>query len=166
MLTQSISILDSTYSVESTKHGVIVRGSIPVDDLVALTKEWKKKGLTIIDTMLGEALLANMVITSKKGSKEWRAEVLVVPNPADPPEKRLTDWLKSGDTGTSSRTIAATMTGRGLRGAPGAPMDDEDLGRCQRLLSLFPEWRPRLSEVSSRYPEWEPWIRRLQEVEG
>lgn len=36
-----------SYSIEETEFGVLVTGSgIPVDDLLAMSKVWKKRGLT------------------------------------------------------------------------------------------------------------------------
>lgn len=55
---------------------------------------------------------------------------------------RLVDWYSSDDTGSSSKAIAAFMTGRSSSGD--FPWDGGDFGRCHRLLQLIPEWRPRL----------------------
>lgn len=70
-------------------------------------------------------------------------------------QQRAIDWIASGDTGLSSETIWSVMMGaqqvRGYR--RGAyPLDPDDFGRCYRLLSRIPEWRPRLPEVADRYP--------------
>ena len=65
------------------------------------------------------------------------------------------EWLASWDTGISSKTIWAVMTGRCSEGrfTPGVPHDPSDFGRCYRLLAAFPAWRARLPEVAARYPE-------------
>lgn len=57
-------------------------------------------------------------------------------------------WALSGDTGTSSKTIARHMLGieSGERSSP--PWDAADRGRCIRLLRLVPEWVPRLTELA------------------
>ena len=54
-----------------------------------------------------------------------------------------TDWLLSRDTGISSETILAVMTGSEIE-RPGVPHDTADFGRCHRLLGHFPEWRSRM----------------------
>ena len=72
---------------------------------------------------------------------------------------RLADWLKSGDTGASSETIATVMSGRIIGDRRYAPSDPSDFGRCHRLLTIFPEWRPRMSEVAAIFPEWRPLVR-------
>jgi hypothetical protein len=65
-------------------------------------------------------------------------------------------WLCGNDTGVSSATIWAVMTGEqpGRYGYADRPHDPGDLGRCIRLLDLFPEWRARLPEVAEAYPAW------------
>lgn len=69
------------------------------------------------------------------------------------PEAR---WLASGDTGTSSLTIWAVMTGWSMPDGrdPSIPHDPDDFGRCHRLLEAFPQWRGRLPEVAAKHPEW------------
>lgn len=72
------------------------------------------------------------------------------------------EWVLGDDTGLSSKTIFAVMTGTELRGGvfgPEIPHDPSDLGRCLRLLARFPEWKPRLQEVADKYPRWQPFVR-------
>jgi hypothetical protein len=79
------------------------------------------------------------------------------PAPGQIPDavQRLASWMTSGDTGVSSQSIAAHMTG-GNRGrwGWGHPHDPDDLGRCLRLLALFPEWAPRIGEMAARGVGW------------
>lgn len=74
-----------------------------------------------------------------------------------------TEWLLSGDNGTSSETILAVMTGSSTRYAD-IPYDNDDFGRCYRLLRLFPQWRARLPEVAQRYPAWGPMVAAWDEL--
>ena len=71
---------------------------------------------------------------------------------------RPAEWLLSGDTGTSSKTICAVMTGSDGDRLGDPPYDNDDFGRCYRLLQLFPAWRRRLPEVAARYPMWGPMV--------
>lgn len=64
------------------------------------------------------------------------------------------DWLMSGDTGLSSRTILSVMEGSAPPSWPSTPADPSDFGRCHRLLEHFPLYRLRLAEVVAVYPEW------------
>lgn len=77
------------------------------------------------------------------------------------------EWLLSGDTGISSKTICCVMTGsewgEGHFG-PDVPYDPSDFGRCYRLLALFPDWKPRLKEVADKYPIWGPLVSAWDEL--
>jgi hypothetical protein len=68
-------------------------------------------------------------------------------------------WALGKDTGSSSKCIAAHLTGNECDGSH--PSDPDDLGRCLRLLRLIPELReafPRMTEVSAYWaalvPRW------------
>lgn len=70
-------------------------------------------------------------------------------------DPRIGKWLTSRDTGISSEAILAVMTGfdpsdRNLD----APYDPSDLGRCLRLLEIFPEWKSRIPEMAKAGPRW------------
>lgn len=73
------------------------------------------------------------------------------------------EWLLSGDTGMSSRTICAVMTGSQYFDAS-TPMDADDFGRCYRLLKLFPEWKPRMNEVARVCKAWGPLVAAWDEL--
>ena len=73
-------------------------------------------------------------------------------------------WIVSGDTGISSKTIWSVMMGVEMA-RPYPPLDPGDFGRCWRLLILVPAWRTRLHEVSARYPVWGPMVRDWRELE-
>lgn len=53
--------------------------------------------------------------------------------------RRAMKWFAGRDTGMSSKAIAAAMCGVPSDGS--IPHDPADLGRCLRLLELFPEWK-------------------------
>lgn len=74
-----------------------------------------------------------------------------------------TDWLLSGDTGISSETILAAITGSTPRRSD-VPHDPDDFGRCYRLLLCFPGWRSRLPEVAQRFPQWGPMVKAWDEL--
>lgn len=63
-------------------------------------------------------------------------------------EQRALYWAASDDTGVSSKTLLAHMTGNPKVGYTSPPSDADDRGRCIRLLELIPEWIPRLSELA------------------
>lgn len=76
------------------------------------------------------------------------------------------EWLLSGDTGVSSKTICAVMTGSKMTNCfgPDVPYDSSDFGRCYRLLQHFPEWRARMPEVATAYPMWGPMVEAWDEM--
>jgi hypothetical protein len=66
---------------------------------------------------------------------------------------RLTEWMLSGDTGISSKTMVARFEGTSCQWR-GYPHDPDDLGRCIRLLRAVPEYLPRLPEMRAEGPVW------------
>lgn len=88
------------------------------------------------------------------------------------------EWILSGDTGVSSKTIWAVMMGVatepgqrcGFTSKPPAltcdiPLDPADFGRCYRLLQLFPEWRRGITKMGEIFPKWKPMADRWDEME-
>lgn len=53
---------------------------------------------------------------------------------------KLIEWLLGDDTGVSSKEIARQMAGIEPSSDKWGPCDPSDLGRCLRLLALFPGW--------------------------
>ena len=129
------------YLVRRFEHGVAIYGPLPVDDAVALSEVWHKQG----------RLGATIAVTSD--ADVWMRNLgLRIDHE---------DWLLSGDTGVSSKTIFRTLSGRRTPGdqSAGIPHDADDFGRCYRLLKRHPEWKPRLSEVVAAFPVWGPIVR-------
>lgn len=63
-------------------------------------------------------------------------------------QERAAEWLKSGKTGASSKTIHHFFTS-GVPSDPHYPLDSADFGRCVGLLEAVPEWQKRLPEMSA-----------------
>lgn len=65
----------------------------------------------------------------------------------------LIKWLLSDDTGISSKQIAAVIVGFDPSDTWHYPSDPGDLGRCLRLLELFPDFDiRRMKDVNE---EWD-----------
>ena len=79
-------------------------------------------------------------------------------------EQKHKDWFRGTDTGISSNTIFGVMTGT-LIAWTGYPADPDDFSRCYRLLARFPEWRPRIHEVSEEFPNWERLVNNWENLE-
>ena len=75
------------------------------------------------------------------------------------------EWIVSGQTGSSSKTIWAALVGVKNSLDPSVPQDPGDFGRCFRLLTLVPGWRDRLQEVAAAFPMWEPMVTAWDELE-
>ena len=81
-------------------------------------------------------------------------------------ERRYHAWSASGDTGVSSKAIAATMRGEPARDDYCHPHDSDDFGRCDRLLMLMPEWRTRIVEMAKVSAEWKALSERWADIEA
>lgn len=75
-------------------------------------------------------------------------------------DSKLARWLAGRDTGASSKAIALFMSAGVETGE--TPSDPADLGRCLRLLELFPEWKPRMSEMQGGF--WPTFARHWDEM--
>jgi hypothetical protein len=82
-----------------------------------------------------------------------------------PIQRRVLEWLLSGESGASSEAIACAMLK--IPRAPylcEPPWNSEDFGRCRALIYLVPEWRPPLGRVARAYPNWKPYIDRWDQL--
>ena len=79
-------------------------------------------------------------------------------------EKRAAWWIERGEVGTSSQTIWCVLAGGYPPGwGCDVPRDPDDFRRCHLLLTLIPEWSPRIGEVAERFPWFKPFSDRWGE---
>jgi hypothetical protein len=87
----------------------------------------------------------------------------------------LVQWLMSGTSGVSSRTIARVLAGVPCEAGQlprdwSKPYDAGDVGRCVALLDLAAQhgedWRARLHEVGEACAEWAPLVPIWPEIEA
>lgn len=94
---------------------------------------------------------------SHRYCKEGQAPRVVVTIPSD--------WLMGRDTGISSATIYAAITGaRSPYSRLDVPYDPSDFGRCYRLLKLFPDWRTQLHKTITICKRWKPFVKAWDEL--
>jgi hypothetical protein len=154
-----------SYTVRTYPHGIAVFGRIPVGDMSRLLAGWAEDQLMkFIRTDITEALGASVaVVRSEAEAALWLAELGI--------RKDHPDWLKSGDTGISSKTIFAVLGARpdvfaGQPCAMDAPHDADDFGRCHRLLLRYPEWAGQLDKVAAACPSFGPLVGAWGELDG
>lgn len=72
----------------------------------------------------------------------------------------IIDWLINGETGLSSKTLAAWIVGMPIDDIPNHPWDADDCRRCALLIQRLPEvdWH----RITETYPEWERWVPVIQ----
>lgn len=66
--------------------------------------------------------------------------------------QKVIEWLAGGDTGLSSKHMAAVASG--VKGNGNYPLDPSDLGRCIRLLGQVPEIRGAFPAIAASGPKW------------
>ena len=59
----------------------------------------------------------------------------------------------------------STLRYDGFARQAAVPHDSHDVGRCVKLLSLFPEWREWLDEVGDSSPQWRMVVDNWAELE-
>lgn len=81
-------------------------------------------------------------------------------------DKRVFEWLASGDTGLSSEAIMLWLSARVKDETWGShtPSDPSDLGRCLRLLERIPEWKERMPEMAEAGGLWPGYVARWDEM--
>ena len=126
----------------------------PVDVIVAISKALEKTHRTCMANAEGE----RCPFCLKLGHDHKTCP--------DADVKTIDAWLRGPDTGIASRAIVDAIVGHGaVYDAPARemrrdpPSDPADFGRCHRLLTRFPELRPRLGEVAENHPAWAPFVR-------
>lgn len=168
------------YQVEQTRHGILVFGSVPVTDMLALIKAWKKdRGYKTAALGVATAMQAVFAATKdEKTAKAWCAEIDARAEAVYGAGSELA-WLHGTDTGSSSLTIFSVLSNavggmapamergtiHGVTFSPSIPRDPDDFGRCSRLLARFPAWRARLGEVAAKYPDWAPLVAEWEALE-
>ncbi|MBL8499575.1 MAG: hypothetical protein JNL77_03160 [Nitrosomonas sp.] len=77
---------------------------------------------------------------------------------------KIIQWLLSDDTGVSSVAIVSKMTGHKPLWGNGVPYDQDDFGRCHRLLEAIPEFMVRIEEMAECSPQWAVLVKHWHEL--
>ena len=165
---------DMQYEIKQAHNnrGILVFGSITVEDLNALVILWGERGYDTFASGISSALGATFALCNKSEVKAWEDEITSSLKSQSSEDNEFA-WLNGTDTGTSSKTIFRILSKEHGSKVPNStffnpdiPHDPADFGRCYRLLKLFPAWRNRLVEVSSVYPAWTPLVTAWDKLEA
>lgn len=77
--------------------------------------------------------------------------------------EKVGQWLVSGDTGSSSETMAAIFLGA-KSGLFSYPHDPSDFGRCWRLVEKIPAMREAFPRIGMVYPPIAPFLNHWEEL--
>lgn len=80
-------------------------------------------------------------------------------------KEKILDWMVTGETGISSKTIACHLAGLPRPQFSCHPLDPADFNRCLLLLKAVPELRPLLPRMSELSEVWASLVERWDEVE-
>ena len=139
------------YTFEIHKHGILVRGALPVDDFGIIVNMGAKKGFDLVDAGISQALGATFAIVSKASGQAWKAEIDAAAKKAANP---VDAWLLGTDQGLSSQSLRRAILGQ--EGPICLPLDSDDFGRCHRML-IVTGLRDRLADAAVT-PAWAPYI--------
>jgi hypothetical protein len=73
------------YEVEHTEHGIVVRGPVPVPDLIGLTRIAEERGWDLVDAELSGHLGVTMVLTDAHRAKDWKVELGLIEDDGERP---------------------------------------------------------------------------------
>lgn len=82
--------------------------------------------------------------------------------------KKALEWVLSGDTGVSSKTILSACMGvkNGSVFGNDVPRGPSDFGRCYRLLEAVPEIKSEFKKMAAIVPKFGPYIEAWEELEA
>ena len=73
-------------------------------------------------------------------------------------------WLKHGERGLSSEFMYQTLSGNQIGAHMAFPYDPADFKRCHGLLEMVPEWREKLSLMTTTSPVWDKLVANWAEL--
>lgn len=159
-----------SYEIKENEFGILVFGSMPIDDMVALAKVWEKRGHTQMVPGVASAMKAMLAVCAPANVKKWKKHIDDQAKERSQGDLEL-QWLRGSDTGISSKTIFSVLCRPENKGSlllndgwsRSTPWDADDFGRCMRLVDLL-SWRNRLPEVSSAHPSFGPIVANWDEL--
>ncbi len=139
------------YAVIRRDGCTLVRGSIPIDDLAALTRREKRSVLCPTLARLAGVNIAFGPADAIDALTTQLRERFLRANPDATPMER---WLAIGERGASSDAIAGHLGGARIGYHDSYPRDPDDLSRCIGLLDDVPGLREGMHRMSGVSPQW------------
>ena len=126
-----------------------------IDLISAIAKEIDRQGVKTICARQMNAVIhaANEIIRAMSIAPVMAA-----------PAMGLVAWMASDDTGSSSKYMAAVMSG--VPGNYAHPHDTGDFGRCSRLLDAVPEFRDKMEMMRDKSPQWAALLDAWSDIES
>ena len=144
--------MSADYIVERHKYGMLIKsarasGGVPLECLREVLSMAPKGA--VLDTGIASAMGAIFAIGTERDCKCWRDQIEASNQHLNVGQR----WLIGTDTGISSKTIYAALTGLGAVDlSPDIPHDPDDFGRCVRLVDLM-GWGDRIEKVGEVFPK-------------
>lgn len=152
------------YSVERWPHGWLICGApgttgVPMEGLGEISRLFPKSA--IMDSGIPHHFHAIerpevvFCVALPADAAKWRVEI-DKEIASLPPQAR---WWRGLDVGMSAAALFGVFCDPEFRhyacamGNGSVPRDAADLGRCLRLLKLFPAWRQDMQRVAAAYPD-------------
>lgn len=146
------------YTIQKMEHRWLITGRLPLDEIQMIT-QGMPSGCYLHPGISGKYRTA-MCIGLPEELKLWEGEIEESVKGLKPQER----FLRGTKVGISALSIFTALTDNAsLRREaenyyetefhPDVSKDADDFSRCQYLLSLMPEWKSRLREVSERFPK-------------
>lgn len=151
--------MTASYTVTDREGCRLIKGAIPISDLVSLTKRFPRDAVMDAHAarVLGVTMAMGMPADLQRLCEQpdvvaeaYRRARSLAPGLAEDAIR----WLAVGRQGTSSQTIFQRLTGVRLVSEYHHPVDANDFGRCRRLLEEVPAFADRMEEIASLSPVW------------
>lgn len=155
------------YTVTTIENCTLIFGSIPIDDLVALSKKAGKKAVVSADlaSLTGASFVFGLPLDIEclRQSPNLQLSEARLNDFRLATEKGLpaavTEWLRTGERGRSSEAMCKAIFGIPLNAGTDHPRDPDDLSRCIKFLdAACSEGAGRLhlvDKVKNMSPEWQ-----------
>jgi len=166
---------DARYHIERTHGCIIIRGSIPIVDLVALTNAAPDGA--VMSTDLCRMANATMVYGLPADLQKLRetlapaalkAARTMVKDSGLALDEACIEWLALGERGLSADTIFSRVTGLELMASrnreDSVPSDPSDLRRCMLLLESCQTVASGFTQTLKSHPQWQALVARWSEL--